>query len=50
VPDVKEALDRLQKERQIEVVIYQGSEDIRKYDRPARPTASAHIGQCCTRC
>jgi uncharacterized membrane protein len=31
-PEVKEALDRLQRERQIEVVFYQADTDVRKYD------------------
>src|SRR5438067_2212001 len=31
-PEVKDALQRLQTERQIEVIVYQGAEDLRKYE------------------
>ncbi len=31
-PEIKDALARLQKEKQIDIVFYQGAEDIRKYD------------------
>jgi uncharacterized membrane protein len=31
-PEIKDALQRLQKEKQVEVVIYQAAEDVRKYD------------------
>jgi len=50
-PDVKEALDRLQKERQDRVVIYQGAEDIRKYDPASEADGKrTDIASGCTRC
>jgi uncharacterized membrane protein len=36
-PDIKEALERLRKERQIEIIFYQAAEDVHPYD----PTSAA---------